>query len=189
MHHQRQTLLQQFRRVADILQKPSYAGLALLTAVVFACIALVIPLRSIFSLAFTFPVDSWGERITLLLGSVQAIPLNTTGEGITFILIISILTGINIALLTYFFRTRSQASGGSALGFAGMLSGILGIGCASCGSVLLSSVIGLSASWAVIGFLPLRGAEFSLLAIALLVYSIFSLSKKILPERIMVCDL
>jgi len=68
------------------------------------------------------------------------------------------------------------------------MSGILGVGCGACGSVILSSIIGLSASWTLIGVLPLHGAEFSMLAVVMLAYSILSLSRKLSPERIMTCD-
>jgi len=105
-----------------------------------------------------------------------------------FILGISFLTGVNIALVVYYFRQRAQFFRGSPFGFLGGASVINGIGCSSCGSVILSSFIGLSASWTLIGALPLRGAEFSILAVVLLLYSIFSLSKKLSPERIMACD-
>lgn len=67
-----------------------------------------------------------------------------------------------------------------------MVSGFVGIGCASCGSVILASVLSLVGAGGVVFLLPLHGVEFNLLAIALLSYSAWRLAKKLRDP--LVCD-
>lgn len=189
MHQNQQNIFGRLQSIFLILKKPSYALLAGVVAVSLATISFGLAVRSIVALSFQFPASNFAHRILITLENFRAVPLNLSTSAIMFILGIAFLTGVNIALVVYYFRQRAQFFRGSPIGFLGVASGIIGIGCSSCGSVILSSFIGLSASWTLIGALPLRGAEFSILAIALLLYSIFSLSQKLSPERIMACDI
>lgn len=189
MQHDSQNMRGRLQSIFLILKMPSYAFLASFVALSLTVISFGLAIRSIVALSFQFPAVNFAHRILLTLESFRAVPLNLSTFAIVFILIIAVLTGINIALLVYYFRRRAQFFRGSSMGFLGIASGIIGVGCSACGSVILSSFIGLSASWALIGWLPLHGAEFSILAILLLLYSIFSLSQKLSPERIMTCSI
>jgi len=177
-----------FKTILSILQKPTYFILSIFVAFTLAIASFALAIRSIVALSFQLPAGSVFDRILLVFDSFRAVPLNLSSSSIVFILIVAVLTGINIALLVYYFRRRTQFFRGSSIGFVGIISGILGVGCGACGSVILSSIIGLSASWTLIGVLPLHGAEFSMLAVVLLAYSILSLSRKLSPERIITCD-
>ena len=89
------------------------------------------------------------------------------------------MVGINITLLVYYMKRTfalQKEIGTSALG---MVAGFLGVGCASCGSALLSSFIGLSAATGFIGILPLKGLEFSLLSIVIISISIYVVARNI----------
>jgi hypothetical protein len=61
----------------------------------------------------------------------------------------------------------------------GVATSLLGVGCASCGSVVLTSLIGLSSASTVLGILPFRGQEFGFLGIAILLMAIIYTMKKI----------
>ena len=65
------------------------------------------------------------------------------------------------------------------ISFVGIASSLLGVGCASCGSVVLTSFIGLSSATTVLGVLPFRGQEFGLLGIIILLIAIGFTLKKI----------
>lgn len=172
-----------------VLRKPYYLVLAISCALLFMIFSFSLAIRSILAFSWHVPAASLGRRIYFLLKSgTLAIPLNLSTHAIIFIIITAILTGINIALLFYYIRKRASFFSGSTAGFLGMLSAIVGIGCASCGSVLLTSLIGLSASSAIINFLPLKGIEFNVLAITLLLYSTYLVAKKLLPENILTCE-
>lgn len=95
---------------------------------------------------------------------------------------ISVLFGMNIALLVFYIRRRKQLSPKittNAAGFAGLVSGFFGIGCAACGSVIISALLGSAVGGALLLALPLHGAEFGLLGVALLGYSVIQLCKRI----------
>ncbi|HQU09423.1 MAG TPA: hypothetical protein PLV25_05630, partial [Opitutales bacterium] len=64
-------------------------------------------------------------------------------------------------------------------GFLGIASGVLGMGCAACGSFLLTSLLSLfGASW-LLSYLPLAGGEFGILGVILLAVSLYMTAKKI----------
>ncbi len=66
-----------------------------------------------------------------------------------------------------------------ASGFGGAASGVLGIGCAACGSFILSTTISSLGAASAIAILPLRGGEFGILSVVLLLVSLVLISKKI----------
>jgi len=93
------------------------------------------------------------------------------------LILIAILLGILFSLITYktiMLKSISKKTG--ALTTTGIFLGILAPGCAACGIGLLS-IFGLSA--ATITFLPFEGLELSLLAIFILGFSIFKITKSI----------
>ncbi len=106
------------------------------------------------------------------------------------LLVTVVMFGINTAFLSYYImraRTGSQGTHHlSALGLSGMVSSVFGIGCAACGSVILTSLFTLTGASSVILLLPLHGQEFVIIGIVLLGYSIILLSRKILDP--LVCE-
>ncbi len=131
-------------------------------------------LASFLALEGVFIVD----KILFALSGFLSLETNFTVYSAFIIVLISIFFSVNLAMLAYYFRkTGSLAvSGSSNLG--GMISGLLGIGCLSCGSVVLS-VLGLSG---VVLLMPLRGEEFNLIAIVLLFISLYLTSKRIVEK-------
>jgi len=91
----------------------------------------------------------------------------------------AILSGINISLFVFYFKRRVGMQRSAGVGFLGIAGGFLGVGCSACGSVVLSSIIGIGASSQFVATLPLEGYEFSLLSIGLLVFANLYLAKKI----------
>ena len=61
----------------------------------------------------------------------------------------------------------------------GIAFSLLGVGCASCGSVILTSLIGFASATVVLGLLPLRGIEFGIIGIIILVLAMRLTIKKI----------
>ena len=104
----------------------------------------------------------------LFVGGITNYPWHT----IIMLGIISVLTGIVIALIVFKLRlkTRVKNQGGVKATF-GIILGLLAPSCASCGLGLIS-IVGLSS---VPVFLPFKGMEIGILSIALLAYSIYSL--------------
>jgi len=126
--------------------------------------------------------DGWLKLVTAAQVIWNA-RLILTHDGRWPILLLALLFGLNAALIAHYMRRQvrlNRAAGASALG---VLVGLLGVGCAACGSVLLSSLIGVGATVGALGWLPLHGLEFTWLGILFVVGSMFSIAKKIVePE-------
>jgi len=61
----------------------------------------------------------------------------------------------------------------------GVTASMLGVGCASCGSVVLTSLIGFGSATVIVGSLPFRGQEFGFIGIVILMFAISFTLKKI----------
>lgn len=92
-------------------------------------------------------------------------------------------------MVIFFLRRRltSIKQSGVALGFFGILSGILGVGCAACGSFLIVTLITWSGVGALVAALPLKGGEFGVISIILLLISLYQTAKQI--EDPLVCKI
>ncbi len=95
------------------------------------------------------------------------------------LLILAILSGLNFALLVFYLKRRIKKERSLGTGLAGSIFGILGFGCAACGSVILTSIFGFSATIGFLSILPFRGLEFAFLGIILLLFSIHIFLDKI----------
>ena len=84
-------------------------------------------------------------------------------------------------MLTYYIKQRKGTFEGknTLAGIGGFVSGLLGIGCAACGTFILSSVLALVGAGGVIAFLPFGGQEFGFLGVILIVYATYWTSRKI----------
>lgn len=126
---------------------------------------------------------SWSDKL-VFIGSLYGtlFSSNTVFSGIILI-ITSLLFGVNIGLLVYYIRRRQEGASKSKkvhlVGIGGMISAVLGIGCAACGSVILTTLFGVFGAGSMVLFLPFDGAEFGVLGIILLLISILYLIKHI----------
>jgi len=119
-------------------------------------------------------------KLLLLFSLFESIQTNFTVVSATYTIAIALLFGINIALFVHYIRARKATSVGSgaAAGVGGVVSGIFGIGCAACGTFILTWVLGLFGAIGLISFLPLGGEEFGILGVLLLVVSVYMIAKK-----------
>ncbi len=166
----------------EVFKKPSYVILSL---VVFATVLLiVIWLPNLYFVSHTITTSEMAlpQKINLLIASLGALDTNFTFESKYVTIIASFLAAINVSLLVYYFkkRIRLQKEAGGSIG--GVLLGFLGVGCASCGSVVLSSVFGVTATAGFLGRFPFHGLEFAVLGIVFILLSIILLTKKIQEE-------
>ena len=61
----------------------------------------------------------------------------------------------------------------------GLVTGVFGIGCAACGTFVLTPLLIAVGAGGLIAFLPFGGEEFGVLSTGILGFSIFLTSKKI----------
>ncbi len=171
-----------------VFRKPSYVVLALcISASVFVLAVWLPNIRLVADIVTTpgIPLSSKFEFPISLLG---AIATNFTPLSATYTIVIATLFGMYIAMTTYFLRRRIKevGQGGVATGFLGITSGVLGIGCAACGSFLLTSLSLVGAS-GVLTFLPLAGSEFGIIGVALLGIAVYATARQI--ENPLVCKI
>ena len=124
----------------------------------------------------TMPFWQKTNLLVSLLGSLQT---NFTVYSQIVMVITAVLTGVQASLLAFYIRktARFQQSIGVSLG--GTITGLLGIGCVSCGSVILTSLFGFGTAMTVLKTLPFRGQEFGIIGISVLVLMITLTIKKI----------
>ena len=72
----------------------------------------------------------------------------------------------------------------TTFGIGGLVSGVFGIGCASCGTFILSALLGFAGVAGAVAFLPFGGEEFGILGVVLWGFSVYVISKKITGPKI-----
>lgn len=166
-----------------VFSKIQYILLAFSITIIYLLLAVMMPSISIikFFWGTEFPV------FKLVKLSVDFFLYNSATSTIILTLIISVLSGVNISMLVFYLRRRIAKEKEMGVGFVGMIFGFLGLGCASCGSVILSSILGLTAANGFLRIMPFNGLEFGILGVVLLIVSIYLLSVKI--ENPLLCKI
>ena len=165
----------------QIFSNVRYVVIAVPIAFVVFAFAVWLPnWRLIVTLILSPSVDLL-DKVGVIFSLFGSIGTNFTVISASYTVAIAILFGINIAMLIYYIRLRRGAfeSRGITTGIGGLVSGIFGIGCASCGIFILSSVLALVGGAGIITFLPLGGEEFGILGVFLLGYATYWTVKKI----------
>ena len=170
----------------EVFRSPVAVVLASVVAgVLFTAAVLLSNVRLVWQIVWSsnIAVIDKAEVIVNLLGSLGT---NFTILGATSVVVIAVLFGINIAMFVHFVRIRRDVlvGGGAATSVGGLLSGVLGIGCAACGSVVLSAILPLVGIGGLLAVLPFGGEEFGLLGIGLLVVSVSSVAQKIVDPAV-----
>jgi hypothetical protein len=171
----------------NILQ---YSGLVSLIS--FAVLTLAVLVPNIKTITWTFDQSALTltQKIHFLSTLYGGLATNFTVIGAVFIGAVALLFGINSALFVFYIRKMRHLNGVrsmSAASFGGLMSGFFGIGCASCGSVIIVALFGQLGAGAFIATLPYGGYEFSILAIAILSYTTYRLAQKI--KQPAVCEI
>lgn len=119
------------------------------------------------------------DKVALPMKLLPSIMTNFTLLSAVYTIAIAILAGINAALIAHLVRERRMHVGGAAVGGIGVLTGALGVGCAACGSLILTALVGTTLGTGTLALLPLGGGEFGILGVGLLGYATYLLAKHI----------
>ena len=103
----------------------------------------------------------------------------TTMSSFITLIIISILLGILFTMITYNIKSTKTNKKIGFLGTVGIFFGFAAPGCAACGVGLLALLV---VSATTLYLLPLKGLEISLLAIAILSFTTWKVSKDLLES-------
>lgn len=163
------------RTIRLVLGIPRYAVLGLLAAIAALSLFVFTQNPALVSFALQGPL-ALGDRVDILLGLY---PFLGTSFGLAtslVLVLVAALVGADVALVGYHLHEhdlRAAESGGSVVG---VFLGVLGAGCAACGSAVLVGVLSLVGAGGLVTALPLEGLEFSGLAVVALVLSMFWLA-------------
>lgn len=163
----------------EVFSRKNYAASAVVIFAGTLLLAIWLPNLQLIGGIITSPTLTLTQKISLLIASLGAIRTNFTPLARFLTTVVAFLFGVNFSMLIYYLRQRLVLEKSLGTGFGGILTGLIGIGCASCGSVILSSLFGVGTTVGFIGILPLKGQEFGILSIAILTFSIYAVAQKI----------
>ena len=145
--------------------------IAIFATLFFLCVATWLPNISLLrALIIEAPRPS-AALFSLATQSFAILQANTSFFVLWLLVLNAILFGVTSSLLVaVFIRQRAMLSRASGVTLGAFFLSLLGLGCASCGSLLLSLVGALGA----VAFLPFGGIEFHIASTILLLFSLYS---------------
>lgn len=168
-----------FNTFCRIFIRPIYILLAFVTTAISFAFSVWLPNLGLLW-SFLISNASLGEKFSLMISLLESIGTNFTILSAILTISIAILFGLYVAIIVYFIVQHRTISGNQVItGAGGFVGGLFGIGCAACGSFLFTSLFGLTGASIIIAFLPLGGAEFSILGIVLMLIAIAITLKRI----------
>ena len=166
-----------------IFSKPQYLLSALLIAFVVFSLSILFPNRALIFKVVLSDSSTFTSKIRLILSMYGSIGTNFSKFSATYTSLVAILFGVNTAMMVYYIKKQQNVFKGTKVllgtGLGGLISGFLGIGCAACGTFVFTTLLSLIGVGAVTTFLPLGGKEFGIIAVGLLLFSIYRIDKKI----------
>lgn len=167
-----------FHSIVEILTQPFYAVLAIGTTYLLLLIASWLPNTRLLTYILNSDSFSLADKLQFLL-DLKGLAISATTLSFSLLMVTAILTGVNISLITYYLKTRATLERAAGVTVIGIVGSFVGVGCASCGSVILTSIIGFAASATFIGVLPFRGLEFAVGGLLLVGFSTYIIARKI----------
>lgn len=126
---------------------------------------------------------SFLDWLLFLARLYQSLLTSFSTFGAVMTVLISLLFGLNMTLLIAYLRRVRKLSGrvelAGATSLSGLVSGLLGIGCTSCGSIVVTAILTQVGAAGLLLWLPLKGGELNILALGLLIYSLYVLIRKL----------
>ncbi|MDE1925336.1 MAG: hypothetical protein KGH79_04140 [Patescibacteria group bacterium] len=153
---------------------------AVVAAIAFALATWLPNLQLLYSI-LKDPLVPLADKVMLPINLLGSIATNFTTLAASYTIAIALLIGINIALTTYQVSRQRQgfSKGGAATSSLGVLTGIFGIGCAACNSLVLMSALGVVGGAGIIPLLPLKGGEFGIAGVLLLGTATYLLARQV----------
>lgn len=166
---------------AQVFAAPAYVVLATVLATVTLLLAVWLPNLGLIGRVLSGSDAPLADTLRFTLSLLGGIGTNFSALSAAYTVAIAVLFAVSTAMIAYLFTKKRAAAAGRniALGSGGMASGVLGIGCAACSSLALQGALPLAGAAAALAALPLRGAEFGILGVALLLASLLLASRAI----------
>lgn len=156
-----------------VLSIPAYAILALFAAISSLSVFVLSRNLDLLMNVIVFGDLPLTARLTVLVGLYPAVGNAYALDASVLLIATAVLVGLDIALVTYHLREHRLSVREGSGGVTGVVLGTLGAGCASCGSAVLAGLFSLFGASGALTLLPLDGLEFTLVALIVLVLSIY----------------
>lgn len=165
---------------------PSYIILASVLAILAFLLAVLFPNFGLIGQVFSDSGAPLTAKFSITLSLLGGIGTNFSLLSAGYTIAIAVLFGLTAAMIAYLVMQRRLAAAGQniAIGSGAMASGVLGIGCAACGSLIAGAILPSLGAAGALAALPLNGAEFGILSVALLFVSLLLISKSITEPNI-----
>jgi hypothetical protein len=165
-----------WRTTRRVLLIPSYATVGVLaTAASLTAFVLSQNIGAMWTLLVASSL-SISARATILLEQYPLVGPAYGHLASALLFLTAVLVGVDVALLTYHLRKHRVSLGHGSSSVMGVALGTLGAGCAACGSAILAGVLSLLGLSGLLAVLPLDGLEMAIVAIGVLVLSIYWLA-------------
>lgn len=181
-------ILEVFSRIYSY---PWYVVLTVAISLLSFTLVIWVPNLGLIGEIVSSPTVTVFGKVVFILSLYGSLLTNFTIFTGTYIILLSILLGVNISLLVFYVRLARRGGGTGAkiklTGAGGFIAGLLGIGCAACGSILLTPILASIGAGALLVWLPLHGGELGIIGVVLLLYSAYLMTKKIAEP--LVCEI
>jgi hypothetical protein len=169
------------RAIKGVFARPAYFVLA---ATIFAAAFAVSVLLPNYPLVFSVFADanvSLEARADLIFKLLGGVATNFSLLSAISTTLIALLFGMNLAMFVFYLKEKRGRITGAAVGSTsgGLAAAAVGVGCVACSSIFITAFLPAAAAGAILGFLPLGGVEFSILAVVLLTVSLAIVSRQI----------
>jgi hypothetical protein len=125
------------------------------------------------------------KRVSLFLSTFFDIRSNFTTGALLLAVLGSFLGGINLSLAYTYIKIRGEVIIKSGLySGIGLIFAFLGIGCAACGTALLSVVLGFFGFSTMLNVLPYQGQEIGYIGLIFLCIATYTLAKKVTAPNV-----
>lgn len=154
--------------------------LTVIVAVLVFLTIILLPNISLIKMVLTDRSVTISDKFNLLVGLSGSVTTNLTPLSALYGAVIAVFVGINVASIAYLLRSGIAFGGlkNSWFGLAGLGFGTIGVGCAACGPIVATAVLG-TAGGSLLASLPYGGFELSLVGLLLLGISNYLLLKRI----------
>lgn len=175
------------RSVRLVLSIPAYAVVA--TSAAVGSLTVFVGLRN---LDLLFNVVVFGKigldaRVSVLAELYPWIGTGYTPGQSVLLTATAALVGLDVALVAYHLREQGLSVREGSSGVTGVVLGSLGAGCAACGSAILAGLLSMVGAGGAVTLLPLDGLEFAMLAVIVLLLSIYWLAEGLRGGQVRGC--
>ncbi len=152
----------------------------IISTIIFALLLLLMQNGKAAYGVFSFDTIPLDKRFSLAFSTLFDIQNTFTAGALILAVLGSFLGGINLSLAYTYMRLRGEVILHSGLySGIGLVFAFFGVGCAACGTALLSVVLGFFGFSAMLNVLPYQGQEIGYIGLIFLCIATYTLAHKV----------